>query len=116
MSKDKESDIDILRHILKYIDEIDEAIKHFGKSYETFKKSSIFHNAVSMEIQQIGELSKNLSEEIKASHTNIPWSVIRGMRNLFAHNYHRMDLKQIWDTAVDDIPVLRKFCEDIVNQ
>jgi len=49
MNKDKESDIDILRHILKYIDEIDEAIKHFCKSYETFKKSSIFHNAVSME-------------------------------------------------------------------
>ncbi len=37
---------------------------------------------------------------------------MKGMRNLVAHNYGSMDRRVIWETAVTDIPVLKKFCEE----
>lgn len=115
MITDSERDITVIYRILKYCSDIDKAVAHFGNSFDKFKDDDVFRNAISMPVFQIGELTNHLSDEFKTSHTNIPWVIIRGMRNWFAHNYYGMDIEAIWKTVVDDIPVLRKFCEDIVN-
>lgn len=61
---------------------------------------------------QIGELAGHLSEAFKEKTKNeIPWKEIRGMRNIFAHNYLEMDAERIWEVAAEDIPALKKFCE-----
>lgn len=72
----------------------------------------VIRNAISMAEFQIGELTGHLSDDFKEqTKEEIPWKKIRGMRNIFAHDYISMDAKQIWKVAVEDIPVLRKFCE-----
>lgn len=109
-------DITVVYRILKYCSDIDKATAHFGNSFEDFKSDVVFRNAISMPIFQIGELTNHLSEEFKSSHTNIPWAIIRGMRNWFAHNYYKMDLDKIWEAVVEDVPKLRKFCEDVLAQ
>ena len=35
-----------------------------------------------------------------------------GMRNLVAHSYGSMNREIIWETAVNDIPTLKQFCEE----
>ena len=63
-----------------------------------------------MEIQQIGELAKDLSSEFISETTDeIPWNQIKGMRNRFAHGYGKMDFEKIYNTAIKDIPKLHKF-------
>ncbi len=84
-------------------------------SYEEFIVNVDHRDLISMPIMQNGELVNHLSEEFKEAHKSIPWHIIRGMRNWFAHNYYEMNYKKIWDTAVDDIPVLRGFCESVLN-
>ena len=42
----------------------------------------------------------------------IQWWPIKGMRNLVAHSYGSMSRDIIWETAINDIPVLRDFCEE----
>lgn len=42
--------------------------------------------------------------------------MIRGMRNLFAHTYAKMDKKIIWDVATLDIPGLLHFCSGILKK
>ena len=37
---------------------------------------------------------------------------MKGMRNLVAHSYGSMNRRIIWETAVMDIPVLKRFCEE----
>lgn len=111
-----ERDIAIIHRILKYCGDVDKAIEHFGKSFDIFKNVDIFRNAVGMAIMQIGELSNHLSEEFRISHSDVPWKQIRGMRNMFAHDYYGIDIEAIWRTAVDDIPVLRKFCEGVFDE
>ena len=69
-----------------------------------------------MNLLQIGESVSKFSEEyINTSKDEMNWRAIKGMRNLFAHAYDSMDLDKIWETAVDDIPVLEEYCINILQ-
>lgn len=101
-------DLSILRHIISYCKQIDDAVEHFGESYELFAENSIYHNAVSLCILQIGELVSNLTEEFRVKHTDIPWREIKLMRNIVAHRYGTVDHAITWDVVMNDIPVLKQ--------
>lgn len=106
-------------HIHRYCQQINDFLERCGRSREVFDNDNLFRNAISMAELQIGELTGHLSDEFKESNTDIPWKQIRGMRNLFAHNYGKMNLKVIWDSAVNDTPILEKFCQqqlELYNQ
>lgn len=114
MSEISERDRSVIEHILMYCDQVIERITKYNMDHDKFFSVAEYRDMLSMPILQIGELTKHLSEEFIKTHSDIPWAQIRGMRNIFAHNYLNMNLDYIWNTAVDDIPGLRKFCEDII--
>ena len=101
-------DEQIIKHLIDYCKEVNLAIATFKADKSLFIKDPVFRNACSMPIMQIGELAKNLSEEFQNSNQHIPWQAIKGMRNLFAHDYHSMDSEMIWETATVSIPDLSK--------
>ena len=69
-----------------------------------------------MSLMQIGEISAGLSDKFKLNTiSKIPWDLIKGMRNHFAHGYASMEKSDIWETAVNDIPDLLNFCEYILE-
>ena len=82
-------DMDIIHHILKYCDEINMAIERFGNNKDAFMEDAVYRNAVSMPVQQIGELAKHLSDEFLESHKEIPWKEIKGMPRLFGMLHKR---------------------------
>jgi uncharacterized protein with HEPN domain len=92
--------------------DIAQTIKRFGEDYQTFLADTDYLNSISMSIMQIGELVTGLSAEFKRTNSEqIQWGAIRGMRNMYAHAYAKMDKLSIWETATGDIPGLLKFCE-----
>ena len=112
----KRRNIDILRKILKYCDQIDQAKDYFGNSFDALKANIHYQNATAMCILQIGELAGHLSEDFRTVHTEIPWRAIKNMRNIAVHNYGDFSMKVLWDTVTDDIPALRDYCGGIVRQ
>ena len=104
----KDKDEQILHHMIRHCEEVMDTVKRFGNSQEQFKTDHVFYNACSMAIFQIGELSKRLSEDFKNAHDELPWAEMRGMRNLFAHEYESVDKNLLWETIVNDIPKLHK--------
>lgn len=38
------------------------------------------------------------------------------MRNIVAHHYGEIDSETLWDVIVDDIPPLKKYCEEICKE
>lgn len=66
-------------------------------------------------IIQIGELANRLSDETKESAPNIPWRAIKGMRNLHAHDYEKVDLEIVWNTLLEDVPVLKHSLENLLH-
>lgn len=111
-----ERDLSIIKKMIAYCNEIQEAHNAFNTSYTVFAENSVYKNAVCLCIMQIGELSNHLSEKFKKEHCNIPWKQIRGMRNVVAHEYGAIDTDTVWETLLDDIPAIKLFCENILNE
>jgi len=106
------SDVQRIRHIKSYCEDIAKTVKRCGNSYETFSLDIDFSNSISMSLMQIGELTSGLSDGFKdQTHQQITWAPIKAMRNMFAHAYAAMNKEVIWETATKDIPNLQDFCK-----
>ena len=66
-------EIDILKRIISYCDEIDETTERFGASYAALESDRIYKNALAMCVLQIGELTSHLSDGFKTAHRDMPW-------------------------------------------
>ena len=76
---------------------------------------TLHFNAAVMNIQQIGELAKRLSPEfVLRTQDEIPWSDIRGMRNIIAHDYGKLSENTVREIELRDIPKLAAFCEKVL--
>ena len=110
------NDLILLMKIKDQCDKIERKMDKINKDFDTFKNDIMVYDSISMNIFQIGELVGHLSEEyIEKTSNQISWFEIRGMRNRFGHDYYNMDPKIIFDTALNDIPILKEFIDKEIN-
>ena len=89
--------------------EIDIALKMLsGVEYEKFAADEILKRAVCMTVINIGELVKNLSDEVRMKYPEIPWRSISGFRDIAAHKYQTLRMEDVYQTVNSDFPALRK--------
>lgn len=81
---------------------------------EELKQSQLHQDAIFRTLEIIGEAAGNISQETRQVHKDIPWDEIIGMRNRLIHEYFRIDLTKVWETATLDIPALIKLLEKAV--
>lgn len=60
-------------------------------------------------IIKIGENVARLSAEMTTRHPDVPWSLIKRMRDRLAHHYEGTDYGAVWDTIVVDLPTIREY-------
>lgn len=106
---------EVLKHMVKYCDQIEETVLRFQKDFAVFAKDHIYQNAVALCVLQIGELTTKLTEEFKQTYTGMPWNQIKAMRNIVAHNYGSIDAEILWETIENDVPQLKAYCLDILQ-
>ena len=95
-----------LQHVLDAIAVIQGYIQ--GMDYERFKEDKLRQDGVIRELEIIGEAARNLSKEYKNSVPRVPWEDITGMRDKLIHQYFGVNLRMVWDTIQEDIPLLKK--------
>ena len=71
-------------------------------------------SAVVHQLTVIGEAVARLSPEVKDPHPEIPWTDIKGLRNIVVHNYFGIDWAEVWSAATNDVPVLRSQLIEIL--
>ena len=86
-----------------------------GCSLEQFEQNEMLMRAVGMTVINIGELVKNLSEEMRAAYAYIPWKAIAGFRDIAAHKYQTLRMEDVYETVVTDFPALKEHIEDILK-
>ncbi len=104
----------IIKKMLKYCNDINGLLARFDTDFDRYKTDIAFQYACNMCIIQIGELANRLSDEVRKNSQNIPWHAIVGMRNLHAHDYENIDLEIVWNTLLEDIPVLMKDLQKLL--
>jgi len=95
-----------------YIDRIIKYAKKIGRYIEEVDTFKDFENndekvdAVILNLEQIGETAKKLSDETKQNYPSIHWLSIIGLRNMISHEYEGIRLNIIYDVAKGNIPEL----------
>lgn len=77
-----------------------------GMAYEQFAQDRKTVGAVAYEHGIIGEAVHHLPSETVAANPDIPWHLMRGLRNELFHEYFRVNTKTLWEVATLDLPRL----------
>ena len=101
-----------LRHIR---DAIDRVLEYTSEGEKSFYADPKTQDAAVRNLEVIGEGVKNLSEEVKAEHTDVPWRRIAGMRDKMIHQYFGLNLQLVWETIRKGLPTLRQKIDAILE-
>lgn len=71
--------------------------------------------AVLHALQYIGEAVSRLPGEVTDLAPEIPWTKIRAMRNLIAHDYAGIDSAIVWRTVHERLPELKAAIADMLR-
>ncbi|NDJ78206.1 MAG: DUF86 domain-containing protein [Chloroflexi bacterium] len=99
-----------LIHITEKIADIRE-FTHAGR--DEFMASKQIQAAVKYALQTLAESTQRLPDDLKASHPEIDWVAIAGLRNRLVHAYLGIDLEILWDIVANDLEPLHQAVEDM---
>jgi len=102
----KKDDTVYLHHILDAINTIEEYLQ--GVNEENFKATRLLQDGTIRQIEVIGEAIRHISKDTRKTYPEIPWQDIAGMRDKLIHDYFGVDIEKVWDTAWQDLPVLKE--------
>ena len=94
-------------YINKIIDDLIFVIENTKNvSIEEFTRNDVLNCAVSFKFIQISESAKQLPESLMNAYPTIPWKKINGLRNRIVHDYGNVQLDIIYNTVINDLPML----------
>jgi uncharacterized protein with HEPN domain len=74
--------------------------------FEAFRGDSKTVDAVIHNLAVIGEAAANVPDEIASGHPEIPWRILKAVRNVIVHEYFGVTLDIVWQTIRQDLPAL----------
>ena len=100
------------RNFNLYINDIQKALTKIEKftkqiTFEKFKNNDLIVDAVSRNLEIIGEAAKNIPEDIRKKYPYIEWQKIAGLRDVLIHDYFGIDLLILWDIVKNKVPELK---------
>ena len=94
-----------LAHILECIEKIDQFTQE-GRS--RFFQDAMVQDAVLRNFEVIGEAAKRLDDAYRATHPQIPWRALAGLRDVLIHQYESVELERVWAIVEGELPGLRE--------
>ena len=98
-----------LEDIIEYSKNVTMLIE--GYSFEKLIADKRTYSSVMKNVEVVGEAAFMLTKAFKKKHPATPWKFVQGMRHVLVHDYATIDDRELYNTAVNDIPVLKEQVE-----
>ena len=103
-----------LEDIIEYSNHVTQFME--GVTFEELTANNPLYYAVMKNVEVVGEAAFMLTKAFKAAHPETPWKMIESMRHILVHDYAHVISETLYDTAVNDIPELRKQVEGYLKE
>ena len=103
-----------LTHILESIIKIEKMTNEL--SYGEYLQDWIKQDAIIRNFEIIGEASKQITEDFRNKHPEIPWKYASGMRNYLIHEYFNVDYDEVWKTLKENLPSLKLQLQELIKE
>lgn len=103
-----------LEHILEMTDHIADFMQ--GRQTADLATDKLLLYAVVHAITIIGEAAYKLTPDFKATHPQVPWKAIAGMRHSLIHGYYTVRVEDVQYAVDHDLQPLRTQVQHILNQ
>jgi|SRR5579875_956602 len=106
--------VDYLRDMLEAIDD---ALRFTdGMTEEQFLADRKTAYATLRAVEIVGEAVKHILDSVRERCPGVPWRDMAGLRDVVAHQYHRVDMGVVWVTVRDRLPSVRSDIESSVRE
>ncbi len=97
------------------LEAIERIERYAERGRAAFASDELIQTWVVHHLQIIGEAVGKLSDESKEQHPQVPWALIKAMRNVLVHLYFGIDLDKVWQAVVRDVPELKERVQSILD-
>ena len=110
----KYSDKQRIQRICEYAEKLLTHINNNDITKEKLLSDYALQWMVTTPLYNIGEQVYSLTNEYKTRYTEIPWSMISGLRQRLDHNYDGTNWTIIADVVFDELPTLLQQLKKLV--
>jgi uncharacterized protein with HEPN domain len=75
---------------------------------QNLMEDKVLSRACLKSLETIGEASRNISEDLRMAHPEVPWRQMTGLRNKLVHHYFGVDWEIVADVLKNELPGLRQ--------
>ena len=103
------------------INDIVEAINKIQRythcfNFESWRNDEKTVDVVIRNLEVIGEASSHLPIKVQEQYENVTWGMMKGIRNILAHEYFGISLPIIWDIVQNKLDELSHACLRLTSE
>ncbi len=87
-----------------------------GKQRADLDDDRLLELALTRLLEIIGEAANRVPPAEQATHPNLPWAQMVGLRNRLIHGYDAVDLDIVWQIVRQDLPPLIAALHQILDE
>jgi uncharacterized protein with HEPN domain len=100
-------------YLAHMIESAERVFRYTSGGRQAFFESDLIQDGVIRNFEVMGEAAKEMPEEYRLAHADIPWRRIMDFRNVLIHGYKRVDLEAVWHTIEHDLPGVAELLEEL---
>lgn len=107
-------DLDRVAHMR---DAADKAVGYIqGRRRSDLDDDELLRLGLTKLVEIVGEAAKQVGEDTRNEHPEVPWSDAARMRDRLIHHYFDINLDILWKTVDEEVPDLLRRLDEILDE